>query len=78
MQGVERKFDDCLRKKLVFKTNSGNNEADAHIEKAKHYLKAMDYNIKGGFADIGVSNAFYAMYHSLLALLLRLGYEWLC
>ena len=74
MQGVERKFDDCLRKKLVFKTNSGNNEADAYIEKAKHYLKAMDYNIKGGFADIGVSNAFYAVYHSLLALLSKLGY----
>src|SRR3989338_2106981 len=74
MQKVERKFDDCFRKKLVFKTALTGDEVDAHIEKAKHYLKAMDYNIKGGFADIGVSNAFYAMYHSLLALLSKLGY----
>ena len=37
-------------------------------------MKEMDFNISGGFPDVGVSNAFYAIYHSLLALLLKLGY----
>ncbi len=46
-----------------------------HIEKAKHYLKAVDYNIKGDFQDVAVANAFYAMYHALLALLRKHGYE---
>lgn len=46
-----------------------------HIEKAKHNLLAADYNIKGGFSDWAVSQAYYAMYHSLLAVLYRWGYE---
>ena len=46
-----------------------------HLLKAKHNLKASNYNIQGGFSDWGVSQAYYAMYHSLLAILFRLGYE---
>ena len=72
---IENKFKDCLRKKLINKVNEDKTNIEGHISKAKHYLKAMDYNIKGGFSDVAVSNAFYAMYHSLLALLLKLGYE---
>lgn len=72
---TEKKFNDCLRKKLINVVKIDRSEIDAHINKAKHYLKAADYNIKGGFQDVAVSNAFYAMYHSLLALLLKLGYE---
>lgn len=75
MQNSEKKFNDCLRKKLINKIKLNGSEIEGHIIKAKHYLKATDYNIKGGFQDIAVSNAFYAMYHSLLALLLKLGYE---
>ena len=72
---VDKKFDDCLRKKLINKIEMDNSDIKAHIDKAKHYLSATDYNIKGGFSDVAVFNAFYAMYHSLLALLLKLGYE---
>lgn len=45
-----------------------------HIEKAKHNLLAADYNIKGGFSDWAVSQAYYAMYHGLLAILYKFGY----
>lgn len=72
---VNKKFNECLRKKLINKIEVDESEIKAHITKAKHYLKAMEYNIKGNFSDVAVSNAFYAMYHSLLALLLKLGYE---
>ena len=72
---IENKFNDCLRKKLINKIDANQINIEGHISKAKHYLRAMDYNIKGGFSDVAVSNAFYAMYHSLLALLLKLGYE---
>ena len=72
---IENKFKDCLRKKLINKVNEDKTNIEGHISKAKHYLKAMNYNIEGGFSDVAVSNAFYAMYHSVLALLLKLGYE---
>ncbi|MDO8747673.1 MAG: HEPN domain-containing protein [Candidatus Omnitrophota bacterium] len=45
------------------------------MQKALHNLKAVDYNIKGDFGDWAVSAAFYAMYHSLLAILFKLGYD---
>lgn len=49
--------------------------AKDHIEKAKHNLRAADYSIKGGFSDWSVSQAYYALYHSLLAILFKIGYE---
>ncbi|HII89377.1 TPA: HEPN domain-containing protein [Candidatus Woesearchaeota archaeon] len=49
--------------------------SEEHINKAKHNLRAADYNIKGGFSDWGVSQSYYAMYHALLAVLFKLGYE---
>lgn len=35
----------------------------------------MESNIKLGYTDWAVSSAFYAMYHMILALLYKLGYE---
>ena len=72
---IENKFNDCLRKKLINKIDANQINIEGHISKAKHYLRAMDYNIKGGFSDVAVSNAFYAMYHSLLAIAVKFGYE---
>ncbi len=50
-------------------------KAREHIEKAKHNLLAADYNIQGGFDDWAVSQAYYAMYHVLLSILYKHGYE---
>ena len=49
--------------------------SEEHIQKAKHNLKAADYNINGGFSDWGVSQSYYAMYHALLSILFKRGYE---
>ena len=72
----KKKLDWCLAKETRMKKIKPNNRiADEHINKAKHNLRAADYNIKGGFSDWGVSQAYYSMYHSLLAVLFKLGYE---
>ncbi len=75
-------FEWCLEKgkvggkhRGIAKIKPNLEEAEEHIKKALHNLKAVDYNIKGGFQDWAVSAAFYAMYHSMLALLYKLGYE---
>lgn len=46
-----------------------------HLEKAKHNLKAADYNVQGNFEDWAVSQSYYAMYHALLAILFKKGFE---
>lgn len=79
---IEKLFKWCLEKGKAGEKHRGLakikpdiKESSEHIEKALHNLKAIDYNIKGGFQDWAVSAAFYAMYHALLAILYKIGYE---
>lgn len=72
----KNKIEWCLSKDTRMKRIKPNNTlSQKHIEKAKHNLLAADYNIKGGFSDWAVSQSYYAMYHSLLAILFKIGYE---
>lgn len=83
MDNTERKFHWCLDKGKIGgrkhhglrKIKPSTEEANNHIQKALHNLEAVNHNIKGGFGDWAVSAAFYAMYHSLLAILFKLGYD---
>ena len=69
-------LDWCLSNEDRLKRIPANNlKSKEHIEKAKHNLLAEDYNIKGSFNDWAVSQAYYAMYHGLLAILYKFGYE---
>jgi uncharacterized protein (UPF0332 family) len=46
-----------------------------HLIKAEHNLNSMIYFRKGGFSDWSASAAFYTLYHCLLALISKNGYE---
>jgi len=50
-------------------------ESERQIKKALSDLETMQYLFDGGKTDWVASAAFYAMYHSLLAVLYRMGYE---
>src|SRR3989344_7706831 len=70
------RLDWCLSNEDRLKRIPANNlKSKEHIEKTKHNLLATDYNLKGGFNDWAVSQAYYAMYHGLLAILYEFGYE---
>jgi uncharacterized protein (UPF0332 family) len=70
------RLDWCLTKENRLKRIPPNIlKAKEHIEKAKHNLSAADYNIKGNYNDWAVSQVYYAMYHGLLAILYKFGYE---
>ena len=72
----KKKIDWCLARENRMKVIQPNDKlSKEHISKAKHNLRAADYNIKGGFSDWGVSQSYYAMYHSLLGVLFKIGYE---
>lgn len=72
----KEKLDWCLaREKRMKKIKPNDKLSQEHINKAKHNLRAADYNIKGGFSDWGVSQFYYSMYHALLAILFKFGYE---
>jgi len=76
MQEHKTRLDWCLSKEERLNRIQPNPlKSKEHIEKAKHNLLAADYNVKGGFSDWAVSQAYYAMYHALLAILFKHGYE---
>ena len=74
MDKMKKSFEECKRKKLLLQVKPDEERIKGHIEKAKHYLKAVDHNIQD-FQDVAVANAFYTMYHTLLALFSKHGYE---
>ena len=86
MSEASNKLDWCLKKaerelkksgkhRGLIKTNPELEKAREYIKKAEHYLMATDYLKKGNFSDISVSTVFYSMYHCLLAIAAKFGYE---
>lgn len=83
MGHLENKLEWCIRKakkegekhRGVKEVGPNEEKANKHIEKANHNIKAMLYLIKGNFPDWAVSASFYSMYHCLLAILVKHGYE---
>ena len=76
MHKYESKLNWCLKnEKRMRKITPNNKLSKEHIKKAKHDLKAANFNIQGGFSDWAVSQLYYAMYHSLLAILFVKGFE---
>ena len=78
----KNKFNWCLKQgekgekhKGLKKIEPNLEEAEKQIKKALSDLDTMEYLYKGNKTDWVASAAFYAMYHSLLAILYKLGYE---
>lgn len=83
MGQVENKLKWCLNKaekegkehRGLKKVQPDMEKANEYIKKAIHNLNVMQYLMKGGFVDWAVSACFYTMYHCLLAILAKQGYE---
>ena len=82
MGRVEDTFKWCLEQgkkgekhKGLKKIKPDFDEAENQIKKALSDLETMQYLHEGKKTDWVASTAFYAMYHSLLAILYKLGYE---
>jgi len=76
MSESENRLKWCLENsKRMRKIKPNNKLSKEHIEKAKHNLKAANYNVQGHFDNWAVSQSYYAMYHALLAILFKRGFE---
>ena len=85
MSHVKNKVKWCLKKAEKELANKGKHrglilvkpskeKAMEHIKKAEHYLEATLF-LEKNFLDISASTIFYSIYHSLLAVLAKFGYE---
>ncbi|MDD4877953.1 MAG: hypothetical protein PHO02_02865 [Candidatus Nanoarchaeia archaeon] len=86
MSHANNKVEWCLRKaekelqngkkhRGLIQAKPSKEKAYAHIAKAEHYILASDWLHKGNFSDICASTLFYSMYHCLLAIAAKHGFE---
>ena len=69
-----KEMDEKGRHRGLIKVLPNKAKAKKHIKKAEHYLEATLF-LKEKFSDISASTLFYSMYHSMLAILVKFGYE---
>jgi|SRR3989338_5805972 len=79
---VKDKIKKCLkegeqgeRHKGLKKVLPDEVKVNEHLDKAIHNFKAIDIFRQQGFSDWSVSAGFYSLYHLLLAILSKKGYE---
>ena len=85
MSQIKNKIKWCLDKAQKELTSTGRHrglvlinpdkaKASEYIKKAEHYIEATLF-LKDKFSDISATTTFYSIYHSLLAILAKFGYE---
>lgn len=79
---VKEKLKDCLKEGMKGERHKGLRKSDeaiesvkGHIDKAIHNFNAMDFFHKSGYSDWSASASFYSLYHLLLAIIAKNGYE---
>lgn len=80
---LKNKLDKCFkegemggeRHKGLRKIKANKELIDKHLEKAGHNLNALSDFKNMGYSDWSASASFYALYHCLLALVLKFGYQ---
>ncbi|MBU4245820.1 MAG: HEPN domain-containing protein, partial [Nanoarchaeota archaeon] len=75
LKKAERELKEGTKHRGLVKITPNSVKARDHIAKAEHNLKLMIYLKNSEFPDWCGPAAFYAMYHSLLAILMKFGYE---
>lgn len=83
MTQTENKVEWCIRKaekegpkhKGLRIVEPNNVKVQEHLEKARRNLRLVDHLIRIEYSDWAVSAIFYSMYHCLLAVLWKYGYE---
>jgi len=63
-----------IKKKVLFLNRFDEFELKGHLEKAKHNLRFVNDNYKLNYLDWVVTGCYYAVYHSILGLILSKGY----
>ncbi len=79
---MSKKIKDCIKEGMRGERHKGlkiiqpsDKKVHGHIKKALHNYKAMLNFKKNGFSDWSASAAFYCLYHCLLAIISKHGFE---
>ena len=74
LKKAEKELAEKSKHRGLILIEPGKETAREYIKKAEHYLEATLF-LKKSFSDISASTVFYSVYHALLAILAKFGYE---
>ena len=75
MKKAEKELQKGDKHRGLIRTRPDQKLAGSHIKKAGHNLNAIRDFKRMGYSDWSASAAFYSIYHCLLAILAKFGYE---
>jgi len=75
LKKAKKELETSKKHRGLVKVKPNLEEAKKHIAKAEHNFKATLSFERTGFSDWSVSAAFYTIYHCLLAIIVKFGYE---
>jgi len=75
LRKAENELKDSKKHRGLVKIKPDMKKAKEFISKAEHYLKATGYLKIGQYSDISATTIFFSLYHSLLAIAAKFGYE---
>src|SRR3989344_296702 len=75
LRKAEKELKDSDKHRGMIKSKPDLRQAKECIEKAQHYIKATEYLKKGDYSDVSATTIFFSLYHSLLAIVAKFGYE---
>ena len=75
LRKAEKELKESSSHRGLAKSGPDFEKAKSHIKKAERYLNATEFIKNGGYSDIASGTIFYAMYHCLLAISVKHGYE---
>jgi uncharacterized protein (UPF0332 family) len=71
---LKKLIDFFVNRKVLFKDRFDEFELKGHLDKAKHNLRFVNDNYKLDYLDWVITGCYYAVYHSVLGLILSKGY----
>src|SRR3989338_3053527 len=75
MEKAKKELSQGKKHRGLIQTPPNITKAKEHLDKAIHNFNAIDYFRDGGYSDWSGNAGFYALYHCMLAILAKHGYE---
>lgn len=72
---AEKELKESGKHRGLLKIKPDIEKSQEHIDKAQRYIKATEHLKKVNYSDVSATTIFFSLYHSLLAISAKFGYE---
>jgi len=75
LKKAEKELKESDKHRGLLKIKPDIEKSQEHIDKAQRYIKVTEHLKKVNYSDVSATTIFFSLYHSLLAISAKFGYE---